>query len=184
MIRLRALEARDHPALLAINAANGPAVSRLTPADLDTLLAYAGSHWVAEQVADEPAAGRVVGYLMSYPSDSRYDDEEIRAFRARVAEPFVYICQVALAPEYRRRGMGRALYRAVHREAQRRGCALLCAEVNIRPPNHASLRFHLALGFRPLAELEVSSGFRVLMLTMPTLAADENGAAGHLEVTD
>lgn len=163
-LRLRPLAARDHPAVLAINATSWPAVSRLAQADLDVLLTYAGSHWVAEDFD----AGRVVGYLLSFPSDSHYDDDEIRAFRAHVTEPFTYICQITLLPEYRRLGLGHALYDAVCREALAAHRPFICAEVNVRPSNDPSLRFHLSQGFRPLAELEVSSGFRVLMLTRPT----------------
>lgn len=161
------MEACDHAAVLAINAASWPAVSRLTQVEIDTLLTYGGSHWVAE----DSDAARVVGYLLSYPSESIYNDEEIRAFRAHITERFIYICQVALVPEWQRRGVGRALYDAVYREARRDGRPLICTEVNIDPPNDPSLRFHLGQSFQPLAELEVSSGFRVLMLTLPTPAA-------------
>lgn len=166
MIRIRPIENRDHAALLTLNAASWPAVTRLNQSDLDTLFGHTGSHWVAEDVDAET----VVGYLLSFPSDSAYDDEEIRAFRARVEEPFVYICQVALAPRYQRIGLGHALYGKVFHEARSGGRRFVCTEVNIQPPNEASLRFHLGQGFLPLAELDVSYGFRVLMLTLSTPA--------------
>src|SRR5438270_198623 len=89
---IRPLAERDRPALLRLNAANAPAVWPLTDAELTALLAYAGHHLVAVDAGDN-----VFGYLLSFPNNSDYDDSEIQEFRQRLAEPFLYICQVVIA---------------------------------------------------------------------------------------
>jgi hypothetical protein len=54
MIVVRGLEPADHPALLRINAANGPAVARLDGGELRRLAAIGDSHRVALMTRELP----------------------------------------------------------------------------------------------------------------------------------
>lgn len=162
---LRPLEPRDHAAVLAVNATCQPEVAPLELADLTGLLARYGRHSVAVDLR----RGRVIGYLLTFDSEETgYNDEEIHAFRTAVARPFVYVAQIALAAEFRRVGLGRVLYESVFSAARTRGRPRLCADVNLRPPNDASLRFHARLGFRSIGEMETSIGYRVALLSAAT----------------
>ena len=76
---IRSLAERDRPALLRLNASNAPAVWPLSDAELTALLAYAGHHLVAVDAGDN-----VLGYLLSFPNESDYDDNEIQEFRRRL----------------------------------------------------------------------------------------------------
>lgn len=156
---IRPLAAADRPAVLRLNAANRPALAAVEAADLDPLLAFAGHHLVAVD-----AAGAVVGYLLSFPRESGYDDSEINELRRRLAEPFCYICQVAIEPAFRGRGIGRAFYEAVAEAARARGARLLCCDVNLAPANPESLAFHHRLGFERLGEGTASNGFAIAFL--------------------
>lgn len=162
--RIRPLETRDHADVLAINAASQPAVALLARSDLTGQFSLCGTHWVAERF--ESGSARVVGYLLTFDSDEAdYQDEEMVALRQQVTRPFVYVGQIAVAPDQRRRGLGGAFYELIFRAARERGRPIVCCDVNVRPPNDASLRFHQRLGFVPLAEMETSIGFRVVLLT-------------------
>lgn len=156
---LRPLTAADHAALLRLNAENWPAVAPIGARDLPWLLAGAS----VQQVAVD-AHGHVVGYLLAFARASTYDDTEIAELRRLIAEPFLYICQVALARAHRGRGIGRAFYAAVAEVARAQGARFLCCDVNLDPPNPESLAFHARLGFRQLATGTAGNGFAIAYL--------------------
>lgn len=156
---LRPLTAADHEALLQLNAGNRPAVAAVEAGDLPWLLAGEGHRLVAVD-----SSGQVLGYLLAFPRASSYDDSEMNELRRLIAEPFYYICQVALAPEHRGRGIGRAFYAAVAETARAQGARYLCCDVNLDPPNPESHAFHRRLGFRQLAAGFASNGFKIAYL--------------------
>ena len=156
---LRPLTPTDHGALLRLNAENQPAVAAVEARDLPWLLAGDGHYLVAVDSNE-----RVVGYLLAFSRESNYGDTEIDELRRLIAEPFYYICQVALVREQRGRGIGRAFYAALEDEARRRGIGILCCDVNLDPPNPESLAFHERLGFRQLATGAASNGFAIAYL--------------------
>jgi predicted GNAT superfamily acetyltransferase len=160
MPRVRSLGATDHAALLQINGANVPAVAPLDAAELQRLAAIGDLHRIA---VDERDA--MLGYTLAFTGNDAYDGEEFRQFRTRLAQPFVYVDQIATAASGRRQGVGRALYDSVLAEARVRQCTLLCCEVNTIPPNPGSMAFHLRLGFRPFDSIAVSDGRTVALLT-------------------
>jgi predicted GNAT superfamily acetyltransferase len=157
--KIRPLMDGDRAALLRLNGGNSPEVWPLREADLTALLAYEGTHLVAVD-ADE----NVLGYLLSFPRASGYADAEIQEFRRLISEPFFYICQVVIASEHRRHGIGRALYDALTDLAQRTGVRVLGCDVNTDPPNPVSLAFHQRLGFVQIAEGHASNGFAIALL--------------------
>lgn len=160
----------DWGAVLRINASVQPAVAPLDWRELNRLLALPGYHRVARK------EGSIVGYLLSVASESFYDGEEFLLFHQLTRAPFVYVDQLAIPQEHQRRGLGRMFYSALFRAATLSGARSICCEVNISPPNPASLEFHLALGFREVASLLVSDGRTVALLErrlqepFPTLA--------------
>lgn len=156
---LRPLAPRDHAALLRINAANVPEVAPVSATDLAPLLRFEGLHLVAVDAQDV-----VLAYLLSFPSASAYDDEEMRHFRRLVPAPFHYIAQVAVDAAHRGRGIGRSFHATVERLARRRGVRTICTDVNLDPPNHASLEFHRRLGFTPIGQATLSSGWTIAFL--------------------
>ena len=158
--KIRLLASTDRAAVLRLNAENRPALAALEAADLDQLLEYDGHHIVAVDLT-----GELVGFLLSFPRESLYDDSEINELRQRVREPFYYICQVAIASTHRGRRIGRTFYDALAGVALARGAHLLCCDVNLAPPNPASLAFHDHLGFERIGTGTASNGFLIAFLT-------------------
>jgi hypothetical protein len=156
---IRPLTSTDHAGLLKLNAENYPAVTPLDEAELAHLLKFDGYHLVAED-----AGGTVVGYLLSFPRGSEYDDTEFRWLRHRLSGSFFYICQVVVAPEYRRQQIGRALYRDLIATARQRGAQNLCCDVNAAPPNLVSFAFHHRLGFDWIGFGHASDGRSITFL--------------------
>lgn len=160
MTTLRALRADDEHSVLGINADSQPHVARLWPAELTRLLALSAQHVVVED-----AAGGVIGYALVFAHDADYDGEEFQILRRQLAEPFLYIDQIALAPSARGRGIGRLVYAGLAQRAEAQGLRALCCEVNTQPANPASLAFHERLGFGPIiGTLATQDGRQVLLL--------------------
>jgi predicted GNAT superfamily acetyltransferase len=158
-IVIRPYREEDRARLLALNAANQPAVTRMNGDDFTQLLAGGGSHLVACD-----GAGEVLGYLLSFPRGAAYEGTEFRHLHGLLDEPFFYIDQVVIDAEHRRRHIGRGLYRVLIEAARQRGVRVVCCEVNTNPPSLESLAFHHALGFGSLGAGTASNGMAIVYL--------------------
>jgi GNAT superfamily N-acetyltransferase len=105
-------------------------------------------------------AGEVVGFALFFHNYS--------TFRGR---PGLYLEDIFVRPEHRRRGHGKALLAALARLAVDRGCGRL--EWSVLDWNEPSIGFYRALGAVPMAE------WTVYRLTGDSLAA--LGARGAAE---
>ncbi len=144
-----------------------PHVAKLDEAELRRLTSISELAWVAED------SGRVLGYLMAMSDSAAYEGEEFRWFRGRFDRPFLYIDQVAVDPEARRAQIARRLYAHAERWGlQFLGAERLCCEVNLRPANAVSMRFHEGLGFAKVQELETADGRLVALMCKDIAGGD------------
>ena len=158
MLTFRPMATTDAAQVLTINASSHPHVAGLSRFELARLLSLSNAHIVAVD------GQTVLGYALSFARDDAYDGEEFIALRSLIAEPFLYIDQVATAGSMRRAGIGRRLYGSLEHAALLRGARSLCCEVNTTPPNPDSLAFHTRLGFSKLAAFATGDGRRVDLL--------------------
>ena len=156
-LSVRAARTADVPAILSINKQCLPGVSLLSPGDADVMVRSTERMWVADDVDG------IVGYLISITSGGHYAGEEYRWFETQFAN-FLYIDQVAVAPAHRRVGVAAALYNRIAHLVAERGFDRLVCEINLRPPNPGSFRFHASQGFTMLKSLEVSDGRMVALM--------------------
>ena len=156
---IRPFAEADRAALLRLNVDNRPAVAALDDAGLSELLAFGGHHLVAVD-----RIGAVMGYLLSFPRESDYTDTEICEFRRRLAGPFLYICQIVVAQEHRRRRIGRTFYESLLDHALKVGAKTLCCDVNTDPPNPKSFAFHHEMGFVEIGRGRASDGTGIAYL--------------------
>ncbi len=108
--------------------------------------------------------GDLAGYALAFAHDHPYDGEEFLTLRSLINAPFIYVDQIVVNPDTRATGIGRTLYQALTEQAQHLGATALCCEVNITPPNPASLAFHQRMGFVLIGEMETFDGRRVTLL--------------------
>lgn len=144
-MQLREPTRADWPALLALNHASARELSELDEPRLERLLALAHGCLVAE------VGGSPVAFALAVAPGSDYDSENYRWFAARF-ERFLYLDRVAVADGMRRRGIATRLYDAM--EATAAPFARMVCEVNVRPPNPASLAFHAARGYLEIGQLD------------------------------
>ncbi len=156
---IRDIEASDLDSVLSINQDARPAVADL---DRDRLAHLVGESSIA-LVAE--AGSTVVGFCLVLVPNANYDSVNYTWFSARYRD-FIYLDRVAIAPEHRGRGLGRALYAEVERLANLRTpeANTFTLEVNLRPRNEASLGFHTRLGFSEVGRQETPYGAEVCLM--------------------
>ena len=160
-VALRAPIGADVPRMRALNEAVVPHVNSLARADFRRLLSRADYARVAA------TDGNVVGFLIAFLPEADYESVHFQWFQARYPS-FVYIDRVAVDAAMRRRGVAWALYEDVERFARGRVQALAC-EVNTRPANDGSLRFHRRRGFHPVGTLDSEGGAKSVSLLLKPL---------------
>ena len=146
----------DSAAVLQLNAESVAVLSPLDAGRLHALSGLACLHEVAED------AGAVVGFLLAFADDVPYDSVNYQWFASRFKR-FVYIDRVVVSPHNRGAGVGRAFYRRAAEYAAHHDCAWLVCEVDVEPPNAASLAFHQRLGFAEVGRQTVGGGKVVSM---------------------
>lgn len=132
----------DLETLLRINNAAVPSVNALTAEDFLDLLNSALICLVAE------TDGTPVGSLLCLGDGLEYESPNYRWLSERVSN-FAYTDRISVDAEMRGQRIGDALYAALFREFAGTGRNFVC-EVNERPPNPGSLRFHKRLGFEEI----------------------------------
>jgi predicted GNAT superfamily acetyltransferase len=155
-VLIRPLTAADAGPVLRINE---EVVHKLAPMDQDEyrwFLEVAACAWGAE------VDGELAGFVLVLDPGVAYESRNYRWFSARF-DRFAYLDRVAVGPDHRRKGVGAAIYDAVEARAAGEGRPVLL-EVNVQPPNHASLAFHERRGYRELGELAHDDGAKVVRL--------------------
>jgi predicted GNAT superfamily acetyltransferase len=159
----------DLDAVLELNNAAVPAVNALARSDLDWLASVAHTFVVAEE-ADRSLGGFLIG--LDGPGLG-YDSLNYAWFSARY-DRFIYVDRVVVAESGRGRGTGQRLYDSFRDAGRAEGHDVLLAEVNIKPHNHVSLKFHDRYGFSPVGEQDTENGTkRVVMLACPVRSPGE-----------
>ncbi len=138
------IKPRHHAQILSMNQ---HFVHWLSPLDLDGLKALLSVSSYTKQV-DEAS-----GVLIGYGHDADYDHKNLQWLRPRF-DKFFYIDRVIIAAGSQGRGYARQLYADFERTARARGYPRLVCEVNTRPDNPGSHKFHKALGFNPIGEAD------------------------------
>jgi predicted GNAT superfamily acetyltransferase len=136
---LRPIEPRDHAAVLALNHTNVDLLSPLDEVRLHELLTLSDRADVVD------VDGAVAGFVMTFGPATTYDSANYVEFTQRYGSEFYYLDRVAIDEAFRRRGLAALVYDEIERVAA--PYSRLTLEVNIQPPNEASLAFHLARGF-------------------------------------
>jgi GMP synthase (glutamine-hydrolysing) len=151
----------DYGAILALNEAALPHVSVLSRDALARLHREAYGLFVARD------GGAVAGFLLTLTETAEYESPNFLWFRDRY-DRFVYVDRIVVGEAWRGRGIGQMLYRELETRAATR-CDLVTCEVNVRPPNDGSLRFHRAWGYREVGKQDTEGGTKRVSLQVKRL---------------
>ncbi len=113
-----------------------------------------------DQVSDE-----AVGFLLALRPGEAYDSVNYRWFSARYSH-FLYVDRIVIGPEAQGKGLGPLMYRDLVQAGERLETPpqRICCEVNLRPRNEQSLRFHQRFGFKPQGSHETEGGKKFVSL--------------------
>jgi ribosomal-protein-alanine N-acetyltransferase len=100
-----------------------------------------GAPWSAEEITKDVTGGGNV-----YLADAECGDEKAGYGEIRMVAGEAQIYNIAVAPEFRREGIGEALLRHMIEKAEDDGCTLVTLEV--RGGNEAAMALYHKLGFR------------------------------------
>lgn len=149
----------DLDEILALNNGAVPAVNRLAAADLEWFGAVAHSFLVAPT-----GTGGVAGFVIGLDGPGLGYDSLNYAWFSERYERFVYVDRIVVAESGRGGGVGRDLYDAFGDRGRTDGHEVLLAEVNVRPRNEGSLRFHERYGFVSVGEQDTEGGAKRVTL--------------------
>lgn len=96
-------------------------------------------------------------FLIALDQDAQYDSPNYLWWQQR-RERFLYIDRLVVAANLQGIGLGRMLYQYAIAEASARNLKRVVCEINVDPPNPASLHFHQKLGFSNVGEQLLSNG--------------------------
>jgi uncharacterized protein len=136
---IRTLISGDLPAVLALNNAHAVEVNALTADALAELVAVAAHALVVDGA---------LGFLIALNELTPVQGPNHAWFLARYPE-FLYIDRVVVTHEARGRGHAGRMYDQLAAVAGNRP---LCCEINLVPPNPASMAFHDRRGFAACGE--------------------------------
>ncbi|POF29749.1 GNAT family N-acetyltransferase [Roseibium marinum] len=155
----------DLSKLLPLNNSAVPAVNELTAEDLLDLVNSALICLVAD-IDDMPA-----GFLLCIGDGTAYDSRNYRWLSERFSN-FAYTDRIAVDEKQRGRKIGETLYDGLFRHLAGSGRSFVC-EVNERPPNPGSLKFHKRLGFEEIGKADHGDK-AVIYLKRPPQPADRD----------
>lgn len=163
-MQLRPIEPGDFDQVLELNRA---AEDHVSPLDHDAL------EWFVENghrvvVIDDD--GSTAAFTVTLLPGSAYRSPNYGWFTERYAD-FLYLDRIAVGEPWRRRGLGTLIYDAMERDAV--GHARLCCEVDLDPPNPASLAFHASRGYQEVGQLRNANGKLLTMLAKEFLTGHD-----------
>lgn len=153
---IRDVEVADLDAVLRLNQSEVPHVGSV---DIERMQFFADTaHYFRVAESD----GDIAGFLIGLRPGTSYGSPNYRWFCDRYEE-FAYVDRVAVAEFARRTGLATRLYDDFA-AAMPASVPVMTCEVNLKPPNDSSLRFHERLGFRQVATLESDRGEKIVAL--------------------
>ena len=136
-------EANILESIYLINQSNTPEVGDLgTFDDLIKLLRLSFANFYLSY------DNKVIGFIVCFRESSDYWSQNYKFF-SNNTEKFLYIDRIAVKKEFRRNNLASDLYKYVEKKVNYENLPL-CCEVNIKPLNKASIKFHYKYGFKKI----------------------------------
>ena len=154
-MQISKIQPDDYDEVLVLNEASVPHVNSIDSRDL------AWFHENAAFLSVVRIDGRLAGFMVGLRPGTSYKSENYRWFCENY-DDFAYVDRVAVAEWAQRRGIAESLYTRF--ATSQSGAPVMTCEVNLRPPNEGSMRFHERMGFRQVASQETEGGKKEVAL--------------------
>jgi len=163
-IIIRDVTNHDLDAVLSLNQSEVPHVGSI---DIERMHWFAANaHYFRVAIKNE----RVAAYLIGLRPGTSYDSPNYLWFCDRYGD-FAYVDRVAVATFGRRLGLATRLYDDFAASVPDTVEVMTC-EVNLRPPNETSMRFHHQLGFRQVGSQATEGGSKEVAMLAKRLGIE------------
>ena len=155
-MEIRPLQLAESHSIWILNEEGLPGTGKVSEEEIVSLLNYSSLSLGAF------GEDSLLGFVICLPPNTEYGSLNYAWFNNRYDE-FLYVDRIAVSPKFRNQRIGSALYQEVFKRAEQNNVPVT-AEVNLRPPNPASVRFHLRHGFCEIGQLEHQDKIVTMML--------------------
>ena len=155
-MEIRDLRALDSRSILEINEQGLPGTGKVSEDEIIALLEFS-SFSIGAYDNDN-----LLGFVICLPPATEYGSLNYAWFNHRY-DRFLYVDRIAVSSDRRNLKIGSKLYQAVIDESMAQGVPI-AAEVNLRPPNLDSIRFHKRHGFTEVGEFTHGEKSVLMML--------------------
>tara|TARA_B100000029_G_scaffold508167_1_gene594402 strand:- start:2381 stop:2866 length:486 start_codon:yes stop_codon:yes gene_type:complete len=142
--------------LVCLNNKFVPAVNRLKPSDLRHIVTQA-KYGLCLTVE-----GNVAGFILALEPGANYQSQNYQWFEKRYSE-YLYIDRIVIDKKYQSCGYGQLLYNRLKDMNKSNICRFTC-EINIKPKNPRSLKFHCDYGFNPVGSQLIDNAKKQVLL--------------------
>ncbi|MDR9826759.1 GNAT family N-acetyltransferase [Vibrio sp. FNV 38] len=149
MMIIREMLSKDIDTVLELNE---KFVDVLSPMDKSKLLRLNDIAALSVVIEDD---NQVVGFLIALIENVEYESINYRWFNEHF-ESFLYIDRIVISEKAQGKGIASKLYQHALDTATDHSIACVFAEIDVMPPNEASLLFHKKMGFKELELLKHS----------------------------
>lgn len=136
---------------------NEESVEFLSPMDEDRLNLLASEANIFSVIELD---GNIEGFILAFRENSDYDSINYKWFSDRY-DKFLYIDRVVIAKDKQKEGLGTEIYNWIFNNAEVKKIA---AEIDIKPANPISLKFHRDFGFKEVGQQSVAGGSKIVSL--------------------
>ena len=155
-MEIRALQISDSSLIWEINEQGLPGTGKVSEQEIVDLLEFSS---LSIGLFDNNS---LLGFVICLPPKTAYGSLNYLWFNERY-DDFLYVDRIAVSTANRNQKIGSKLYQAVIDTASKLGVPI-AAEVNLRPPNPNSVRFHQRHGFTEIGQFEHGQKAVIMML--------------------
>ena len=155
-MEIRALQISDSSSIWEINEQGLPGTGKVSEQEILDLLNYSS---LSIGLFD---SNSLLGFVICLPPKTAYGSLNYLWFNERY-DDFLYVDRIAVSTANRNQKIGSKLYQVVTDTASKLGVPI-AAEVNLRPPNPDSVRFHQRHGFTEIGQFEHGQKAVIMML--------------------
>ncbi len=170
-ITIRDIKEEDIEKVHRINQRNIPNVSDITMEDLKWLCQRA---CFKKLVEDKEG---IFGFILCFFPGHPYESPNYQWF-VKNYDNFLYIDRIAIDERGQGKGIGSLLYGELEGFGTDSNSECLCCEVNIRPTNELSMRFHEKHKFEKVGEQDTETGKKTVALLTKRLNHTEQSHSG------
>ena len=153
-MQIRLVEQEDLPKVWKLNELSVPNVSSISVAELEWFTQESKLFVVA---VDKE---QITGFMVVLAPGSTYMSLNYRYFSGHYSD-FHYVDRIVIAEEYRGDGVGSLLYQYLFDTTS---SGVITCEVNLKPYNEGSFKFHKSKGFKEVARQQTDGGKKEVLL--------------------